>query len=351
MQYFRQFDGLRFVAVALVLLHHFAPPVGESFAAGYYGVELFFVLSGFLITRILYNSKGSIGSIYKKFMGRRALRIFPIYYLLLFILLVAGEAAVSRYLLPLFTYTFNYTIAANKLSGIPLIHLWSLCVEEQFYLVWPFVILWLRPNFRNLIITLSVIVLVCWAQMVFQVLPIGPLFNNYGLFPRAYALALGGITALLCQRYTHPPAWTRWMLLDIVALIALAVSLVIKNPAMYVIAPSVTAFFLAKIYYQQLRLPAMNSVLQQNWTVYLGRISYGIYLYHIPVAVYFSKYVFAPVTWPAIRSWNILPVAQLQAAEGVLKFFLFSLLSIAVAHLSYQFIEQKLLSLKDKWFA
>lgn len=97
MRYFPQFDGLRMLAVLLVLLHHFARHIGDRFATGYFGVELFFVLSGFLITRILYQSQGSLGAVYRQFTGRRALRIFPIYYLLLVVLLLAGEPSARQY--------------------------------------------------------------------------------------------------------------------------------------------------------------------------------------------------------------------------------------------------------------
>ena len=76
-----QVDGLRFIAVVFVLIEHFASIIGKYISAGYYGVDLFFVISGFLITGILLNSKGTFGSVYKKFIGRRTLRIFPLYYL------------------------------------------------------------------------------------------------------------------------------------------------------------------------------------------------------------------------------------------------------------------------------
>ncbi|MCU0334900.1 MAG: acyltransferase, partial [Chitinophagaceae bacterium] len=207
MRYFKQLDGLRMLAVALVLLHHFAPHIGHAIAAGYLGVELFFVLSGFLITRILYQARGSMGSIYRQFVGRRALRIFPIYYLVFIVLLLAGEPSARQYWLPLVSYTFNYTMAARQLSGIPFIHTWSLCVEEQFYLLWPFIIVALRSRYRLLLAVLAAIVLAGWAQMLFNVVPMRPGFTAYGLFPRAYALALGGLAALLCQRHAQPARW------------------------------------------------------------------------------------------------------------------------------------------------
>jgi peptidoglycan/LPS O-acetylase OafA/YrhL len=119
---------------------------------------------------------------------------------------------------------------------------------------------------------------------------------------------------------------------------------------MYMVAPSVAAFFLAKLYYRQLQLHALDRLLQWNWVNYLGRISYGIYLYHIPVAVYFRKHVFTPLIWPGIKALKLIPAGQLATTEAILKFILFTALTIGVAHLSYRYVEMKLLPLKDKWF-
>ena len=84
MKHYKQLDGLRFIAVSLVLVEHFATFLGRHISAGYYGVDLFFVISGFLITNILLRSNESFGKTYKNFIGRRTLRIFPIYYLTIF---------------------------------------------------------------------------------------------------------------------------------------------------------------------------------------------------------------------------------------------------------------------------
>lgn len=333
----------------LVLLHHFARHIGDRFATGYFGVELFFVLSGFLITRILYQSQGSLGAVYRQFTGRRALRIFPVYYLLLVVLLLAGEPSARQYWLPLFTYTFNYTIAARQLSGIPFIHTWSLCVEEQFYLLWPLLVLSLRSRWHWLMAALTFIVLAGWAQMLFQIIPMRPGFTSMGLFPRAYALALGGWVALLCLRYPQPGRWLHSVWVELGSLLLLAGVLYQHQPIMFVIAPSVVGFWLAKIYYQQIRLGAIHRLLQHRIATYLGRISYGIYLYHIPVALYFSRHVFTPL-WGRIPFKTMGRWAALQHYQWVLQLLLFSLLAIGTAHLSYRFIEQPLLRWKDRWF-
>jgi peptidoglycan/LPS O-acetylase OafA/YrhL len=86
--YKSRIDGLRFVAIFMVLLEHFAMFIGRPISAGFYGVNLFFVISGFLITLILLNDKRVVKDAYLNFLGRRAMRIFPIYYLTIFILYI-----------------------------------------------------------------------------------------------------------------------------------------------------------------------------------------------------------------------------------------------------------------------
>jgi peptidoglycan/LPS O-acetylase OafA/YrhL len=150
-------DGVRGIAILIVLLFHFAGPgsgsgflekgLFEVIRAGWIGVDLFFVLSGFLITRILYESKGS-AFYFRNFYMRRSLRIFPLYYgllILFFVLLPLVRPLSSPAMIQakanqlwLFTYTSNFRYPFKQFG--PLTHFWSLAVEEQFYLIWPLVI-------------------------------------------------------------------------------------------------------------------------------------------------------------------------------------------------------------------
>jgi peptidoglycan/LPS O-acetylase OafA/YrhL len=140
-KYFDKIDGLRFVAIAFVLIEHFANDIGHRLSAGYYGVDLFFVISGFLITNILLKSKGSFKQAYTKFLGRRTLRIFPIYYLTIGVLLLLSYDTYKHDALYLLTYTFNYAWVYLDIESNSLSHFWSLAVEEQFYLFWAYVLL------------------------------------------------------------------------------------------------------------------------------------------------------------------------------------------------------------------
>ena len=144
--YIRSLDGIRAVAVLLVMLFHFF----FVLEVGWIGVQIFFVLSGFLITSILLRSKTQSFKAYvKRFYWRRSLRIFPLYYLYLlavtaiFILARTPENFLDKAPF-LFTYTFNYFPLFYEYDYDAFFtHLWSLSVEEQFYIVWPFVIFFL----------------------------------------------------------------------------------------------------------------------------------------------------------------------------------------------------------------
>jgi len=143
----QQLDGLRAIAVLLVCWHHWMPKryhLGINW--GSTGVDLFFVLSGFLITGILlqcrrYHEQGrqSVGFTARRFYARRFLRIFPLYYAVLALASVALTLE-PGILVSLWTYTFNlYAGTRGMLSGTLVSHFWSLAVEEQFYLFWPWV--------------------------------------------------------------------------------------------------------------------------------------------------------------------------------------------------------------------
>ena len=151
MQYNRNLDGLRAVAVLMVMWSHF--PViegsvlsgylssfGDIFGVGYLGVDIFFVLSGFLITSILLIEKKESKKVdFKFFYLKRSLRIFPIYFLtLLFCYLFIGPVNYDIY--SALFYVSNFYFVFDEAGG-PLRHTWSLAVEEQFYIVWPLIVL------------------------------------------------------------------------------------------------------------------------------------------------------------------------------------------------------------------
>ncbi len=146
--YLPQLDGLRTVAVGLVLVWHWLPGYALPWLDGEFGVRLFFVMSGLLITGILLDARtkseqgiGTRFGVLHAFYIRRALRIFPVYYATLFVTYALGFDSVCDGLAWHLTYTSNMLFALKgEWSGYAL-HLWALSVEEQFYLVWPWAVL------------------------------------------------------------------------------------------------------------------------------------------------------------------------------------------------------------------
>ncbi|MFT3698978.1 MAG: acyltransferase [Kofleriaceae bacterium] len=205
-------DGMRGIAVILVLLHTFdlLPHEGaaayirgldEFFNAGWIGVQLFFVLSGFLITGILLDSREE-PHYYKTFYTRRTLRIFPLYYAVLavaFLILPAlgiGPAGHGDHQGWLWSYTNNYAAAVGKgEAAFP--HFWSLAVEEQFYLVWPFIVMMIGR--RGVTILAPVMVVIAIAMRVWARHRFGE-EAAYMFTPcRMDALALGALAAALVR--------------------------------------------------------------------------------------------------------------------------------------------------------
>lgn len=160
-EYLPALDGIRGLAIILVMLYHFSIPfqlsghlnfidglVGTFLQVGWVGVDLFFALSGFLITGILYDTAGKANYL-KNFFVRRFLRIFPLYYLMLFMLIIIipnfipSLASKTDQMVDnqvwFWSYLINWRISyLGTFEGIQGGYMWSLALEEQFYLIWPF---------------------------------------------------------------------------------------------------------------------------------------------------------------------------------------------------------------------
>ena len=147
-RYFHELDVLRAISVIFVLMEHWG--ISRGLPLGMIGVQTFFVLSGFLITNILLNQKendNSFSSNLKTFYIRRSLRIFPIFYITIVILYLLNAFNVRDEIIYHLTYTSNIPLFLNLEWSNKPVHFWSLAVEEQFYLIWPTLIL-LTPKVR-----------------------------------------------------------------------------------------------------------------------------------------------------------------------------------------------------------
>jgi peptidoglycan/LPS O-acetylase OafA/YrhL len=210
--YVPSFDGLRAIAILAVMGHNFqfeghaASTIGAAISRvvdwGWVGVELFFVLSGFLITGILLDTRERRGY-YSNFVARRVLRIFPIYYLTLFtafavIPLVTGRQIEGHeHQIWLWTYLSNW-VGTLGLTVAAFPHFWSLAVEEQFYLIWPLVVKRLAP--KTLVIASVVLGVIALASRVALRVWAGDAGGPYAFTVcRMDALVLGAAAAVLLR--------------------------------------------------------------------------------------------------------------------------------------------------------
>lgn len=342
MHHSKQLDSLRFVAVFMVLIEHLAYSLGSHFSAGYFGVDLFFVISGFLITKILLQTDGSFIQGYKNFLGRRLLRILPLYYLLILILLLLGNTHVKSYLLYCISFTYNYAIVYFNLPTHAITHFWSLCVEEQFYLFWPLVVLPLKRYRKSLLIFVLLFVVFCYGQFFFKW--ISPLvkYTWVGLIPQCYAIGIGAIGAIVFNEKKTMTSFFTNRNIEWLMFLTLLIFLLSHSPFKFIFTPLVCLFLVLKCYYFGFTEKLFNGFFSIKILAYLGTISYGIYLFHLPLYYYlnnsfFVNYIFNHFAFLKNHGWLI-------------RFPMYSFISILLAGLSYRFFESPLLKLKDRYF-
>lgn len=348
--HFPLLDGLRGVAILLVVFYHNFG-FTNYFFFGWLGVDLFFVLSGFLITSLLQQSVGRPGYL-KNFFGRRALRIFPLYYLTLFFFFVlvprSGLALpelsyYSRHQAWLWLYLQNWLYIFEQPSTYLLSHLWSLAVEEQFYLLWPFALLAVRNTrllfYGMLALLLAVVAgrFLVWTYHIEQL----AYFNLY-TFSRIDGICIGSMLALL--RSFDPSFLKRQTTLLVFLFAGLNFLFYFFNraygfsfPYLAIVGYTTFAFLWGLLVNEALdnRSPLLHRVLGNRLLRFFGTISYGLYIFHWPLYVLFRRSL---QQWSEDR-WPALPgplVASL----------LTTLLAIGLAWFSYRFFETPFLRLK-----
>jgi len=312
---------------------------------GRYGVDLFFVLSGFLITGILINSEEGVGRSLITFYGRRFLRIFPIYYSTILILFVLNDPNVTNSIVSLVTYTFNYSAIKNKLGISDISHMWSLSVEEQFYIVWPFLILPFRKNRLLLLLFVSLIIVTSVVQLVFHPF-MNEKFNYIATFPRTYFLAMGGLAAILFKNHK-----VRGSYVTDVFFILISIALIILDAHWSEIALAVAwVYFIVKSISGNVFVGFLEKILNNRLLQRVGVVSYGIYVFHKPLA----QYVFNPlyhIFQETIVRYHIgKPISYINYHPYFLPMIVYPVLAYLFAVLSFRYFEQPLLKLKDKLF-
>ena len=350
LRYSSALTGLRFVAIAMVLLEHFAGFIGYPISSGLFGVNLFFVLSGFLITSILVSQQDlSPLKAYLNFLARRGLRIFPIYYLTIVVLLIIKAPFILQRWPYLVTYTYNYQLAYLNFPSEPYRPMWSLCVEEQFYLFFPIIAIALRKRWWSLLTVCSLLISIGILQLFFAVLtPAG--YNYVSLITNMIPLALGAVGAMISNKNF----FVKWLfnnyLIEVFALVLIAVSMYFFNyPFQMIIFSGLNLYLVIKAYHFRFSIGWINSFMTKKIVVLLGQISYGIYLYHNLVQFYFTKYIFGPI-WNKITFENFEVFSFIEFHSWVVKLPLYSFITFILAYYSYKIIEQPILKLKDCYF-
>lgn len=290
-RHFASLDGLRFLCIAAVLWHH-SPMLQEwsavLFSRGHLGVHMFFVLSGFLITTLLLREEDQHGAFnLPAFFWRRALRILPVYLLVvtvaaLYDIVLKGNSD-NIALLP-----YYYLFLSNFIAGTDIGFLaptWSLAVEEQYYLIWPLLLL-LVPRRGIVPLLLGLIALnVAGAMGAFGILPFGPL--NLGLHIPTYApILMGSLVGVMLHHragfaglyrlagFTYAPLV--WL-----GLLVLAAALLPRTlgGAHNLLLHVLMCLWLAALVLREDH--AMAPALTWAPIARIGQISYGIYLYHL----------------------------------------------------------------------
>ena len=348
--YNQKLDGLRAICISLVLIEHFVPVINRNLSLGYFGVDFFFVISGYLITKILLKTNEPFFISYKKFIGRRTLRIFPLYYFTIILLYIFGDNFVHKYFIYCITYTYNYALIFYNLPNNIIRHFWSLCVEEQFYLFWPILVLALRKNLVLLSIIIISLVVFCYCQTYFNIIEKIKLYNEVGLIPRAASLGLGALGTISIFENKYASFLLNSKKIEYLIISLLLFFIVTNYSVKYLFCPILFLFLILKTNKNFINSKFLNNILNNKSLVNLGKISYGVYLFHIPLSFYFTNYVFDPLIWSKINFEYFETFKILKWHSWILKFPLCTFLSILVASISYKYFETPILGLKDKWF-
>lgn len=365
---YRGLDSFRFFAFLSVYLYH----VGVM-PAGYVGVLAFFVLSGFLLTPILVDMRREFPArrYFINFYGRRSLRIFPLAYF--YLALVAGAAASAHFFRSLprpleeaagllgyaATYTYDFFHASSTYVHSPLLtHFWSLAVEEQFYLVWPLVVFGASlTQLRRLLLALIV------AGPLIRLVEAGLFTTSFGRFlyhrsdltiyvlPFSHidAFAIGGYLALFARTPSRRvvAGYAAFLLIIGVVTERVATGSISLGgfgyrpfmadswkyawaySALYLLFGWILLMIRDRVFFQK--------VMEHRTLTYLGRISYGLYVYHFAILWAVSQ-----VVRPLLPgSLHVAGLARMFCAFGI---------TVVVSMVSYALIEAPMLRLKDKHF-
>ncbi|MGD0443653.1 MAG: acyltransferase [Edaphobacter sp.] len=364
-------DGVRGVAVLMVFLVHYGGgakssnfllhTVGVSVQAGWSGVTFFFILSGFLISGILWDTRNE-PHFWRNFYMRRTLRIFPVYYASLLLVLITAVIAGNAHFA--FTNIYVYALylqnmplpfnAKNLGSPLEMSHFWSLAVEEQFYLIWPFLLTQMKTLKRAKWLCVGIFVLSAVFRVVgWYLLPAPPdaagipshriFHGGYGfLLCRAGELAAG---AYLAMSFRNTVSWSRLKVIAPYVCVAglagfliaakYAGTLTDECAAGFMVGLPCITLCLAAVLVMALDKGIANRFFSLKPLRWLGGISYGFYIFHV---------LFTPLFLWVVK--KIAPNAGRNMTFG-LTFIVAGSLSVLFAWFSFRFFESRFLRLRS----
>ena len=326
-----QIQGLRALAVVLVLLYH-----AKFLPGGYIGVDIFYVISGYLITSLLLREcEKTDGISFSRFYLRRIKRLLPASSLVLIITALVSwwvypsilRADLGRDIAAASLYISNYFFALwqmdyQNLDAIPpvVIHYWSLAVEEQFYLLWPLIIymLYRFGNRRTVGIGIAVITLISFLLSLYLT-SVSPLWAFYSLPTRAWELGIGALVLFVPAKWRDFQGFA-WLAVIVIGYSAVRFTDATAFPGTAALFPVLaTALTLAsvknwpKVIDTSSRLPVIQ---------WLGNISYPLYLWH----------------WPVL----VIPNLYLGRELSIIERLIAIVLTLILADLTHRFVEQPL---------
>lgn len=368
MKQIKELDGIRGLAIILVMLYHFTIPFrhGEHlnwldelfvklFGVGWVGVDLFFVLSGFLITGILYETRQK-KNYFRNFYARRFLRIFPLYYAVLFGLLIflpfvvpAAEHKVSSMIenqVWFWSYLVNWKIGMEgSFDVFQGGYMWSLAVEEQFYMLWPFVIFYLKDKVVPFCLTLIV------SLAALRVIMLQWGWNATSLYVMTIThldgLLIGSALAVAIRHSGTKEKATRLLSYSAPLAIAAVIGIMVivgrfsfsgsEVAAIGLLAIAILSGYLVVRVINDPENSRVNRFFRLPILIYFGKLCYGLYLFHHPIGVFVNEYIVACNAFVLFNSYLPATLANVVVSMAI---------SVFIASLSFRLFEMPFLKLK-----
>ena len=358
--HFPGLNGVRFIAALLVIIDHteqFKSYLGmptlwaNSYSAylGAFGVSIFFVLSGFLITYLLLEEQKEAPIQIKHFYIRRVLRIWPLYYLIVvlgfFIVPHIGFLQVPTYTVEMGDYLGRFLLFAGLSANVAFVYLptvafanilWSVAVEEQFYLIWPHVV-----KFKRTLLWIMLLLLVGYLALKFFAGEVDSKFEELVIRTRFSSMIIGGIGAYLLfhQSSILNFVYNRFLQLGLIGLFVLLLSNTLEFKSFAWIQDELISLVLCGLIINIASNRQSLVHLENPVFSYFGKLSYGLYVYHLFAVVLTLKLL------PEFLPLKVLPiwVAYTLTLGSIL------LLTTGISHLSYVYFESYFLRKKARF--